>query len=175
MTIPLAVLSGNPREGSKTLAAATALAEGIARAAAITAVPRTVDLAVYGGRTLDYADAELVSLREELTGARLLVVASPVYKGSYTGLLKAFLDGYGPTSLSGVLAVPMVVAASPGHAPAAEQYLRPLLHELGALTPLGSFSVLDAQLTEADAGSASIERWLSSRAALLSVLGPLAA
>jgi len=174
MTIPLAVLSGNPRPGSKTAAAAERLAVAIAAAAGVAAEPRVVDLAAFGGRTLDYADEELSALRAELAGSRLLVVASPVYKGSYTGLLKAFLDGYGPTSLAGVMAVPMVVAGSPGHAPAAEQYLRPLLHEVGAFTPLGVYSVLDEQLKDPETAAASIDAWIAARASLLTALGALA-
>ncbi|WP_165399902.1 NAD(P)H-dependent oxidoreductase [Xylanimonas ulmi] len=43
--------------------------------------------------------------------ARLLIVATPVYKASDKGLLKAFLDPYGSRGLDGVRMVPLVVSA----------------------------------------------------------------
>jgi len=65
----------------------------------------------------------------------MLVVASPTYKATYTGLLELFLDGYGPAPLAGVEAVPLMVGAAPHHALAVDVHLTPLLLELGASVP----------------------------------------
>ena len=70
-----------------------------------------------------------------MVAADVLVVASPTYKATYTGLLKAFLDRYGANALSGVTAVPLLTIGGPAHALAVEYALRPLLVELGASTP----------------------------------------
>jgi FMN reductase len=82
--------------------------------------------------------------------ARLLVVATPAYKGSYTGLLKLFLDQLGPGSLTGVSALPVTVAASAAHLGAATAALHALLIELGARVPPVSVAVLEQQLTDPD-------------------------
>ena len=68
-------------------------------------------------------------------GADLLVVASPTYKATYTGLLKLFLDQIGADDLAGVVTVPVMVGAGAGHALAVETHLRPVLVELGAAMP----------------------------------------
>ncbi|MEK8226136.1 NAD(P)H-dependent oxidoreductase [Oerskovia sp. M15] len=94
-----------------------------------------------------------------MADARVLVVATPVYKGSYTGLLKAFLDLYGPDGLAGVVAVPVVVSGNPAHALAGEVHLRPLLVELGATVPARTLTVLDSQLGEAELAS-TVDAWL---------------
>ena len=66
-----------------------------------------------------------------MAGSDLVVVASPTYKATYTGLLKAFVDRYGNDGLAGTVAVPVMTGAGAGHALAVEVHLRPLLVELG--------------------------------------------
>jgi FMN reductase len=64
-----------------------------------------------------------------------LLVASPTYKGTYTGLLKVFLDQMPHQALAGTAAFPLLVMRLPQHALAVEVHLRPLLVELGANLP----------------------------------------
>jgi len=47
--------------------------------------------------------------------ARLLVVATPAYKGTFTGLLKIFLDQLGGREFAGAAAVSVAVAAAEPH------------------------------------------------------------
>lgn len=164
----LVVLSGNPRTPSKTSATAIALADVIiARVAAPFAV-EVIELAELGPAILEHGRADVVAAQARVADADLVIVATPVYKGSYTGLLKAFLDGYGPTSLAGVAAIPLVIAGSPAHTTlAAEIHLRPLLHEVGAETPLGALALLDSQVAEASARDELLASWVDARVALL--------
>ena len=67
-----------------------------------------------------------------------MVVASPTYKATYTGLLKSFLDRYGNNALAATTCVPLMTGAAPIHALAPEAYLRPLLVELGAACRRGA-------------------------------------
>ena len=71
-----------------------------------------------------------------------MVVASPTYKGTYTGLLKLFLDRFSTTGLSGV-AVPLMFGAGPTHALAPELTLRPVLTEIGGTVPVRGLYVHD--------------------------------
>jgi len=134
-----AVVVGNPRAGSRTLAAATTLARRLADAEP----DLVVDLATVGAALLDQQDASVAALVDEIGAADLVVVASPTYKATYTGLLKLFLDRFaGGVGLRGV-AVPLMLGAAPQHALAAELHLRPLLVELGAAVPTPALFVLD--------------------------------
>lgn len=147
----LVVVSGNPRPGSRTLAAAEAVARRLAPALGLSdrAPGDVVDLALLAPEVLPGSPA-VTAARQRVAGAHVVVVATPVYKASYTGLLKAFLDGYGPDALAGVVAVPVVVSASPAHAPAGEVHLRPVLVELGAVVPARTVAVTEAQLPDLD-------------------------
>jgi FMN reductase len=117
-----------------------------------------VDLATVGARLLDQQDGELTELVSRLARAQLLVVASPTYKGSYTGLLKLFLDRFAADSLAGVVAVPLMLGAGPRHALAPEVFLRPVLAELGARLPARPLYLLE----ESYADPAAFEPWLST-------------
>ncbi|GLK65021.1 FMN reductase [Paracoccus kondratievae] len=63
---------------------------------------------------------------DEFLAADALIVASPVYKGSYTGLFKHFIDLIDPAALAGK---PVLLAATGGgdrHALVIEHQLRPV-------------------------------------------------
>ena len=98
-------------------------------------VEPTIDVADVAGSLFRFPDAEIDALLDRVASADVLIVASPTYKATYTGLLKAFLDRYGANGLAGVTAVPLLTIGGPGHALAVEHGLRPLLVELRASTP----------------------------------------
>ncbi|HTE60097.1 MAG TPA: NAD(P)H-dependent oxidoreductase [Solirubrobacteraceae bacterium] len=109
-----------------------------------------VDLAALGSQVLEPGDPEVADALNTVTRADVLVVATPTYKGTYTGLLKAFLDRLGPDALAGVDAVPVMLAAAPDHKLAVDVHLTPLLLELGASVPNRGLFVLEADVERAD-------------------------
>jgi len=80
----------------------------------------------------------------------LVIVASPTYKATFTGLLKNFLDRYDNNALAASVAVPVMTGAAPIHAPAPEVFLRPLLIELGASVPSRGLFVTEDKFDELD-------------------------
>ncbi|ACZ30997.1 NADPH-dependent FMN reductase [Xylanimonas cellulosilytica DSM 15894] len=151
------VLVGNPRPGSRTRTAGETVAQRVAARLHVTGERTTIDLADLADEILTATHPRADEALRTVAAARLLVVATPVYKGSYTGLLKAFLDLYGPTGLQGVLAVPLVVSASPAHQHAGETHLLPLLAELGAQVPDQALALLEPELADA---AAHADLWL---------------
>ncbi len=136
----VAVVVGNPKPQSRTLAAATYVAQELAGEPDLV-----VDLAALGPALLDWADPDVTDLVKQVGGADLVVVASPTYKAAYTGLLKLFLDRFaGGTGLTG-LAVPVMLGGSPAHSLAPELTLRPVLTEIGGTVPGRGLYVVDAQ------------------------------
>ncbi len=108
--------------------------------------PLVVDLSVHAGEIFDPGSTRISELLEMLASRSVLVVVSPTFKGSYTGLLKAFFDRYGPNALDGVVAVAAMTGAAQVHALAVELHLRPLLVELGATVPARGLYVTEADL-----------------------------
>ncbi len=134
-----AVVVGNPKPGSRTLAAAV----HVARELDGGEPGLVVDLATLGPSLLDWQDPGVAELVAGVGAADLVVVASPTYKGTYTGLLKLFLDRFATDGLRGV-AVPLMLGAGPAHALAPELSLRPVLTEIGASVPTRALYLLDS-------------------------------
>jgi FMN reductase len=161
-------LSGNPRPHSRTLGAAEAAAGHIAALVGGATPVTTIDLAAFASEILSAEHPTADAALKTLSGASIAVIATPVYKASYTGLLKSFLDLYGAGGLAGVVAVPLVVSASPAHSFAGDVHLRPLLVELGAVVPTPSLALVEAQLADLEP---AIDEWLDDAGpALLAAL-----
>jgi FMN reductase len=155
MARPVVALTGNPRPRSRTAALALAVARAVADPGATGPVVE-IDLSNRAS-----SDDELRAL---LARAGVVVVASPTYKATYTGLLKSFLDGVPTGALRGVVAIPVMVAADRAHALAVDVHLRPLLLELGASCPTPGLFVEESALADP---AAAIEPWLAVAAPAL--------
>lgn len=161
------VLVGNPKPGSRTLEAATLVATAIAGS-----VQHRIDLADFGPKLLDWSDADVADAITTCASSDLLVVGSPTYKGSYTGLLKLFLDRIaGGSGLAGVTAVPVMLSANPAHALAPELLLKPVLVELGAVVPTQGLSLSERSYAEPGAFDPWLERWRPTFDRLLPAAG----
>jgi FMN reductase len=157
------VLIGNPRPFGRTTQIAREIADQVAYAID-GSVDRFVELGAHGA---DVLDPDAVAVDEDVEALRrldLLVVASPTYKATYTGLLKSFLDRYQTRGLAGVVAVPVMVGGAPHHCLAVDVHLRPLLVELGAVVPTPGLFVLDGELEQL---SQTVRAWLDGAAGTL--------
>ena len=142
---------GNPRPQSRTLTVALQAAAVIGETAGLAGGGQVVDLSGLARRLLLPEPSAAVEDALELAmGADLLLVASPTYKGTYTGLLKVFLDRLPHQALAGTVAFPLLVMRLPQHALAVEVHLRPLLVELGATVPTPGLAVLEPDLDALD-------------------------
>ena len=149
---------GNPKERSRTLALAEGVASAAADAAGLDGADRlTVDLAEFGPDLFDWSSPRVKEAHDGICACSLVVVASPTYKASYTGLLKSFLDWFSTTDLEGVTVVPVMTGGSAHHALAVEVHLRPV--ELGATLPTRGLYVTEGELAEADV---AISTWLGA-------------
>lgn len=165
-TAQIVVVVGNPRANSRTRQVAERLAAGLAEAVSPTLVGVSViDLAGFGGAVLEADAPEVDAALESVRSASVLIVATPVYKASYSGLLKGFLDRFNGPALAGVTAVPVTVSAAPTHRLAADVHLRPLLVELGASVPTRAFAVEESALGDLDP---VLTDWLKSEAGFVS-------
>ena len=137
----VSVVVGNPKPASRTLSAATHVARELAGAEP----ELVIDLVTLGPSILDWADEDVTHLVKQVGESDLVVFASPTYKGTYTGLLKLFLDRFaGGTGLKGV-AIPLLLGGSPAHSLAPELTLRPVLAEIGGTVPGRGLFVIDRQ------------------------------
>ena len=135
----ISIVVGNPKRRSRTWDAAHRVAYALN--------PNSIkawDLVDIGTHLLHWGDPEVVKTIAEIQHSDVLIVGSPTYKATYSGLLKLFLDHVpNDTGLSGVIAVPVMLAGDPGHRLAGEVHLKPVLSELGAVIPAPSLFLLE--------------------------------
>ncbi len=98
-----------------------------------------------------FAGEELQAALDTVADADGVVVVTPVYAASYSGLFKLFVDAVEPGTLEGV---PVLLAATAGtarHSLVIEHALRPLFAYLRATpVPTGVFAATDDFGTDAD-------------------------
>ncbi|MEX5633427.1 NADPH-dependent FMN reductase [Parafrankia sp. FMc2] len=167
---------GNPKPKSRTRSVAEAVADQVAAAfpADVEAVSEVIEVSELGPGLLGWGDPAVKAAVTSMKTADVLIVATPTYKATYTGLLKLLLDQVGQGELAGVPTVPVLVAGAPEHALALEVHLRPLLVEIGASCPTRGVFVLDSALAElptqldawATGNIASITALVAARAAV---------
>lgn len=156
MRLPrIVAFSGNPGRPSRTRTLVEAIAADLAR-------QRRIDLKVFdlvdAGPGLGVSQREALPLPaarliEAMEGADGLIVASPVYKGSYSGLFKHVIDFLDPAALAGK---PVAIAATgggPRHALMVEHQLRPLFgfftaHVAPTAVYAGEGEILDGVVTD---------------------------
>ncbi|MFC7329724.1 NADPH-dependent FMN reductase [Marinactinospora rubrisoli] len=143
----ITVLVGNPRSGSRTSSTAVAAARAVAAAAGRPGEPEVVELADLAPVLLDpRRPAPVTEAVDRVLASDVLLVASPTYKATYSGLLKVFLDQIATGALAGRTAIPLLLVGSPAHTLAVEVHLRPLLVELGATVPTPGLAVVESDL-----------------------------
>jgi FMN reductase len=131
---------GNPKPASRTRAAAELVAERLTGAP-----PRTViELADLGPALLAWGDPAVAKAKQAVLDADLVVFASPTYKGTYTGLLKLFLEQFAAGELRGTTAIALMLGASPHHALAGELTLKPVLSEIGSSCPTPALFLIES-------------------------------
>jgi FMN reductase len=82
------------------------------RSASVPSVSHVRDLPAEALMNADFSDTELNVARLLVERADALVIATPIYKAAYSGLLKAFLDILPQDGLDGKIILPLATAGS---------------------------------------------------------------
>jgi FMN reductase len=148
MTVKVAIVVGNPKPQSRTLRVAETLIEKLFVASSCTI--EVVDLAERAAEMFAWPSEELAAVNARVADSDVAVFASPTYKATFTGLLKAFLDRYPANGLEGVVALPVMTGADLTHSMGVNVNLVPLLVELGAVVPGRGLYFVTSQMDRLD-------------------------
>jgi FMN reductase len=125
-------ISGSPSGTSRTAALAASALDRLAHlgfGARHLAVRDLPAVELLSGKT---SDARIGRALEEIAAADGLIVATPIYKASYTGVLKALLDVLPQEGFAGKAVLPLATGGTLAHLLAVDYALRPVLTTLGA-------------------------------------------
>ena len=157
------LIAGSPSERSRSAALLDAVAQRLSvRGALVNRIhirdlsPQALLLADTGHRSISQAIGQVAE-------ARVLVVATPVYKAAYSGVLKVFLDLLSQTALKDKTVLPLATGGSPHHMLALDYALRPVLQALAAKQILPGIYATDAQVFVLPEGASTLAPELALR------------
>ncbi len=161
MTVLL--IAGSPSEKSRSAALLDGVQQRLhARGAHVERLqirdlsPQALILADFGNRSISHAIGRVAN-------ADVVVVATPVYKAAYSGVLKVFLDLLPQTALQGKTVLPLATGGSANHMLALDYALRPVLQSLGAKHILSGIYATDAQVPLTPEGTYQIDAAIGAR------------
>ena len=111
----------------------------------------------------DTSHPSIAAAVAQVERARGVIVATPIYKAAYSGLLKLFIDLLPQTALRGKSVLPLATGGSPHHMLALDYALRPVLHAVGADDILPGVYGTDAQAHRLPEGGYTLAPELAAR------------
>jgi FMN reductase len=159
----LLLIAASPSANSRSGALLAGAAE---RLQLLGLAPQTLRLRDLPAQALIHADFKNERIQQAIQAvaqASLIVIATPVYKAAYSGLLKVFLDLLPQDGLRDKTVWSLATGGSLAHLLALDYALGPVLASLGARKHLDPVFATDAQLTRDASGAYRISDELTQR------------
>jgi len=158
VSTPVIGLSGSPNTSSRSRALLELALAALERQGA--GPGRLVDLATLpsDGLLARRQDAVVSDAIQSVVDAVIVVVSTPIYRATYSGLLKVFFDLLPQDALARKVAIPIATGGGSGHLLAVDHGLRPLLASVGALVVATGVYGTDAQFRGGVPEPALVER-----------------
>jgi FMN reductase len=150
-------ISGSPSARSRSRAL---LERALARLTSAGLQARLIDLNTLPADGLlgRLPSREVEQALTDVAAADIVLASTPVYRATYSGLLKVFFDLLSQHALAGKVAVSIATGGAPGHQLVLEHGLRPLFASVDAVVvPTGVYAV-DAEFTGGAANQSLIDR-----------------
>ncbi|WP_413989130.1 NADPH-dependent FMN reductase [Labrys okinawensis] len=125
-------ISASPSEMSKTARLVEAVLLGLRALEIDTEHVILRDLDPGALLAADVRVPSLAAFRDKVVAAHGLIIATPIYKASFSGLLKAGLDAFPQFALAGKVVLPLATGGSLAHVLALDYALRPVFQSMGA-------------------------------------------
>ena len=157
------IISGSPSATSRT--------ERLARSVATRIASHGVTATLLDVRSLPADDLmharfdspAIIEASAQVAAADGIVVATPIYKAAYSGLLKTFLDVLPQFGMRGKVVLPLATGGSIAHVLAIDYALRPVLSSLDPLHVVNGLFVLDKQINVLEGGDIELSAELEER------------
>ncbi|MDB5881369.1 MAG: reductase [Ramlibacter sp.] len=157
------LIAGSPSERSRSAALLDLVGERLASRGATVERLHIRDLSPQALLLADTAHRTIAAAIAQVARARAIVIATPVYKAAYSGVLKVFLDLLPQSAFKDKALLPIATAGSPNHMLALDYALRPVLQSLMARHVLPGVYATDAQVTVAPEGAHHLAEDIAGR------------
>ncbi|TVX96450.1 NADPH-dependent FMN reductase [Cohnella terricola] len=124
---------------------------------------RVADLPAEALLHANFKDEQILAALALVESASGVVIASPVYKASFTGILKAFLDLLPQTGLKGKVTLPLFIGGTIAHLLSLDYALKPVLSVLGSRNILAGVFAIDQWVQRLENGGFELSDELAER------------
>lgn len=159
----IVILLGSPTPKSRLHAVLDRVSGRIAESGHELSVVNVRDLPAEDLLHARFDSEAIVAAGKQVAEADAVIVASPVYKASFPGILKAFLDLLPQKGLEDKIVLPVVVGGTIAHLLSIDFAMKPILSVMGARNVLTGVFVLDTQVVWKDNGQADIAEEAAAR------------
>lgn len=159
----IAIISGSPSASSRLTGIVESLQSELQSAGAAVEL---ITLRELPPEDLIYTKFDSPSITKalgQIEKADAVVVATPIYKASYTGVVKCFLDLIPQKGLVGKATLPVVIGGTVAHLLVIDYALKPVLAAIGAKHQLQGIFAQDTQVGRNEDGSFTLAEELILR------------
>lgn len=157
------LVAGSPSERSRSAALLDSVHQRLQLRGVYVERLQIRDLSPQALLLADTAHRSIARAIDQVQRATAIVVATPVYKAAYSGVLKVFLDLLPQTALKAKLVLPLATGGSPHHMLALDYALRPVLQSLSARHILPGVYATDAQVALTPEGAYNVGPEITAR------------
>ena len=161
--ITVTVITGSATRPSRTLGLAKVVTDRLRAEGFVVHVLHVRDLPAEALLHARFDDPQIKAASALVESSDGVVVASPVYKASYSGVLKSFLDLLPQFGLRGKTVLPLLTGGSIAHVLALDYALRPVLQSLDPRLVVSGLFVLDKLITLGEGGAVTIDAEIEPR------------
>lgn len=157
------IIAGAPSKRSRLTGLTDYSAHTLNRAGISVEVIQVADLPA---EDLPQAKFDSPAIQDALAivdAADAVIVATPVYKAPYSGVLKLFLDLIPQEGLRGKVTLPLVIGGSIAHLLAIDYALKPVLTALGGRHILGGVYAVDQTIERNEDGTFTLAADITAR------------
>ncbi len=147
------LIAGSPSEQSRSSGLLNRVSERLTQSGQTVDRLHIRDMPASALLLAEWTHPAVIRAIEQVAKATVIVVATPVYKAAYSGVLKVFLDLLPQTALKGKTLLPLATGGSPHHMLALDYALRPVLQSLSARHILPGVYATDSQVPKSTDGA----------------------
>ncbi|WP_038978132.1 NADPH-dependent FMN reductase [Paenibacillus polymyxa] len=157
------ILSGSPSTQSRLYCLIHYATEQLREAGAEVTLLNVVDLPAEDLIKANFNSPDVTASLALLADADAVIVASPVYKAAYSGLLKIFLDLVPQEGLREKPVLPLFIGGTLAHLLVIDYALKPVLNALGGRHILGGVYAVDQWVERLPGGAYGLSEELVVR------------
>ncbi|MGW8821636.1 NADPH-dependent FMN reductase [Paenibacillus lautus] len=159
----IALIAGSPTQGSRLFGLTQYLEDRLVIAGYETEFVSAADLPAEDLLRADFNSPAIKQAIAAVEGAAAVIIASPVYKASYSGALKTILDLLPQKGLQGKVVLPLFIGGTIAHLLAVDYALKPVVSALGGTNILSGVFAVDQWVTRLEFGGYDITEQLRER------------